>query len=130
MKKLLAVGFLFICAVVCVCVYYSPLTLIGSPEVYEDNAAVRAVNGLVYGNDDIVRVDIVGVEEDMYVAIKKIGGRVVKTVSVSDRTVVYAYSDRVCAKTQKTQEGEPYNIMASCDGSRIAIGTPVLSGSY
>lgn len=124
MKKFCAVFLLFVIAVVFTAVWFSPLAAIGSTTEYCNNAPISYERGIVYNGDNARRVDFDGSEGDMYAAIKKLGGRVVKTEYAGGRTIVYAFSSRA----KQTEYG--YNIMGAYADGHICIGSPVLCGSY
>ena len=130
MKKLYAVVFLFAVSIVFTAVWYSPLSEIGMPMAYSDNAAVERLDGLCYPADSLVRVDFSGGEDAMYRALDRIGARVVKKAETDGLLIVYAYSPRVCAKAQVLRGGQKYNVMCACSGDAVCIGTPILSGCY
>ncbi|MCM1368075.1 MAG: hypothetical protein NC184_04615 [Roseburia sp.] len=130
MKKLCTAVFLLLVGIVLTAIFFSPLTAVGEPYIYVDNAAVRRVDGLCYASGDIVRVDFSGDEDDMYAALERIGAETVKTAHAGGTLIVYAYSARVCSGSETTENGESYNVMAAYSDGKVSIGTPVLSGSY
>lgn len=129
MKKILVAVFLFIGIVIAAAVWFSPLSALGTAKVYYDNAEFGEV-GLCYPHGATVRVDMPGGVERMYSALERIDATPVKQVEHSGTVTVYAISPRVVSDIMYTAEGEKYNVMASCDGNIVCIGTPVLAGCY
>ncbi|MCH5155342.1 MAG: hypothetical protein J1F69_01935 [Clostridiales bacterium] len=130
MKTLYAVVILFALGLLGVAVWFSPLVSFGTPTAYANNTPVSTLDGLCYPSDSLCRVDFDGDKKDMYSALDCIFAVTVKEVEISELTVVYAFSPRVCAKVQYLRTGEKYNVMAVHSGGNISIGTPVLSGCY
>lgn len=131
MKKLHAVVIFFVVGLIGAALWFSPLCSIGTPVAYDNNMPVCELDGLCYPSDSICRVDFSGGSEDMYKALKKIDAKTVKQAEASDgMIIVYAYSPRVCAATQRLSSGQEYNVMASYSSGNICIGTPLLSGCY
>ena len=131
MKTLYAVVILFVASLVGAAIWFSPLCGLGTPEVYDNNVPVGAVEGLCYPSDALCRVDFSGSEKDMKRALDSIFAVTVKEVKTDDGlTIVYALSPRVCAQSQYLRSGEEYNVMAAYSSGSISIGTPILSGSY
>ncbi len=123
----------FIALILCgvgVGIYYSPLTAIGGDAyLYDNNIPIARLDGLCYGRDDIVRVDMTGGEAEMYAALDAIDAVPIETGEAGDCIVVYAFSPRVRASAM-LRDGKKYNVMAAVRDGKIAIGAPVLSGSY
>lgn len=130
MRKLCTAVILFAAGVCAVALLFSPLCALGAPQAYADNVAVRTYNGLCYPFDGNYRVDITGSERDMLCALSVIDATPVKSVSIGDMRVVYAYCPRVCSRLQTLPSGEKYNVMAAYSNGNISIGTPILSGCY
>lgn len=130
MKKLCAAVVIFAVGIVFTAVWFSPLRALGKPQAYADNAFENALDGLCYPYDAVARVDLSGDENDMFDALERIFARTVKRVRNDGLLVVYAYSPRVCAKSQTTSDGKTYNVMAAYSDGKICIGTPILSGCY
>lgn len=128
MKKLYAAFIVFAALVVATAVWFSPFGGKNGAMAYENNIPVGEV-GLCYPAGAAVRLDLDGGEAEVFAALSDIGARTVKTVELDGVTVVYAYSPRVCAKPLYVAEGA-YNVMAAYGGGRVAIGAPVLQGSY
>ncbi|MCH5162277.1 MAG: hypothetical protein J1G38_02165 [Clostridiales bacterium] len=128
MKKIVAVFILLLVGVVALSVWFSPFAGTDA-KVYDDNVAVSSVDGLCYAQNACVRYDATGELSDMYAALKKLRARIVKTATAGNVTVVYAYSDRVCGENTLLG-GEKYNVMAAFRCGDIAIGAPLLQGSY
>ena len=129
MKKLLVAVFLLIGCAVFTAVWFSPLSALGTPDIYYDNAVISG-GGLCYPQDATVRVDVAGGRERMYEALRMIDAEPVKEVEHNGTLTVYALSPRVATKRMYTSESAAYNVMASCDGDTVCIGTPVLAGCY
>ena len=130
MKVFCAVVILFVAGIVGAAVWFSPLTALGAPTIYADNAPVSSVDGVCYPEDAICRVDFSGTEGDMAAALKRIFATTVKEVELDNITLVYAFSPRVAAKVQYLNSGEKYNVMAAYSDGTISIATPILPGCY
>ena len=128
MKKMYAAFLLLALIVVGVAVWFSPLK--GDIHAYNDNAPTRRSDGIVYPQGQTLRVDFDGGEEQMNAYLESIGATVVKTVEAGGRTIVYAYSPRVERRGLYTTEGDEYNVMAAFGSGSVAVGTPILAGSY
>ena len=128
MKKMYAAFLLLAIVVVGIAVWFSPLT--GDRYAYNDNDKAQKSDGVAYPFGQTVRVDFDGEEADMYAYLDKMNATVVKTAEAGGRVIVYAYSPRVEDNGQCTSEGDRYNVMAAFADGRIAVGTPVLPGSY
>lgn len=129
MKKIVAVFILFVICLVGAAVWFSPLSQLGTAQEYDNNVPVREL-GICYGDTDTVRTDLTGGEAELYAALEKMGAKAVKTAESGGSLIVYAYSKRVAAPVRYTSEGDAYNVMAALNGDRIAIGTPILEGSF
>lgn len=127
MKKLLMFTALFICAAIGCAVWFSPLAK--KAVYYADNAPCGKVDGVCYAPNACVRADYGSVEE-LFAALDKIGAREVCRAESGGTTVIYAYSDRVCAKSERLSSGEVYNVMAAFSDGVACMGTPILQGSY
>lgn len=127
-----SVGFFVALALVAVAaaVIYSPLAHFKSAAVYYDNVEVEKVDGVCYAEDALIRADLEGGESELCAALDKISARVQATAVTGDTLIVYAYSDRVCAAAMTLADGTRYNVMAALTAGHIAIGAPMLSGSY
>lgn len=130
MRKLCVALFLFAASIVFTAVWFSPLVGIGKAEAYSDNVAVGELSGVCYPRDALVRVELAGGESELNVALEKISAAPIKRVESDGLVIVYACSDRVCAKEQTLSDGRSYNVMAATDGEHVYIGTPILSGCY
>ena len=131
MKKLYAVVIFFVAAIVFTALWFSPFASLGTPQAYSDNAPVESLDGLCYAPNTLVRFDTVGGEDELYSALKVICACEVKSVRMEDgMLLVYAYSPRVGAEVQYLRDGTTYNVMAACDGQRVCLGAPILSGCY
>lgn len=130
MKKLYAVVFLLLAGVIFTAVWFSPLASLGEPVEYRDNAPVGRIEGVCYAPDALVRVDMTGGETELFAALEDISAVVVKTVETDGLKIVYAYSPRVCARSETLADGALYNVMAATNGSTVSIGAPLLSGCY
>ena len=131
MRKLIVAVILFAVGIVFTAVWFSPFTAFDSPKAYRDNMPVGEISGICYSPDTLVRCDIEGGEDELYAALKTLCAREVKSVRTDDgMLIVYAYSERVCAKRQVLSDGREYNVMAACSDGRVSIGAPVLSGCY
>lgn len=130
MKKLYTAVILFAACLVFTAVWFSPLTELGNPVSYENNVPVGSLDGLCYSDDQTVRVDFFGCENDMHEALRRICARTVKSVEIDGMLIVYAYSPRVICDVQKLSDGREYNVMAACSDGKISIGTPILQGCY
>lgn len=128
MKKLYAAFILFAALVVATAVWFSPFGGKGGARTYENNIPVGEV-GLCYPADATVRLDLDGGEAELFSALDGMCAKAIKTVELDGVTVVYAYSPRVCAEPLYIAEGA-YNVMAAYGGGHVAIGAPVLQGSY
>ncbi len=127
MKKL-AVFFIAVAlGMIGVGVWFSPLA--GRGTLYADNSPSGRADGFCYAADSTVRYDIKGSKTDMYDELKRMGAEVVRVEDADGVTIVYAYSPRVCAGGAYACYGE-YNVMAAYRDGYIAIGTPILEGSY
>ncbi len=113
-------------------VWFSPLCFPhGNVSVYENNAPVLSIDGAAcYSPTDVVRVDLSGGENELRSALDRMCAEEVKRVELDGLTVVYAFSPRVCAKALTLADGGEYNVMLARRGDSIAIGAPVLEGSY
>jgi hypothetical protein len=127
-KKLYAAFIFFVALTVAAAVWFSPFGGKGA-KTYDNNLPAGDIAGLCYPADATVRLDIEGGAAELDVALKSICARVVKTVELDGVTIVYAYSPRVCAEPLPLAEGG-YNVMAAYGGGRVAVGAPVLQGSY
>ena len=65
----------------------------------------------------------------MYAALDSIRAKTVRTAQAGNVLIVYAYSDRVCGE-RTLSDGAVYNVMAAFRDGDIAIGAPMLQGSY
>lgn len=130
MKKLLAAVILFVSGLLAVAVWHSPLASFGDVGAYVDNTEIAVFDGLCYPQNAAYRVEFAGDIGIMYSALDRIGARVVKVGAAGGRTVVYAYSTRVCADSIALDGGGRYNVMAATDGISVVIGTPILQGGY
>ncbi len=128
MKKLLTVFVLLVFVLIGAAVWYSPFAF-KDARVYENNVAEGRV-GVCYPSGASVRYDLDGDEPVMYAELEDLMAKPVKTVQTDGLTVVYAYSPRVCAAPRSTEEGGEYNVMAAYRNGHIAVGAPVLEGSY
>lgn len=131
MKTLYAVVILFVVGLLGTAIWFSPLSGLGTPTAYDNNAPICSLDGLCYPSDELCRVDFSGNENDMHKALDSIFAVTVKEVKTDDGlTIVYALSPRVCAEKQYLRSGEEYNVMAAYSSGTISIGTPLLSGCY
>ncbi|MCH5161076.1 MAG: hypothetical protein J1G04_03500 [Clostridiales bacterium] len=128
MKRMYAAFILLSVVIVGVAVWFSPLN--GNRYKYDDNEPVERLGGIAYPSGQTVRVDFDGDEAAMYDYLGDIGATVVKTVESSGRVIVYAFCPRVEHRGYYTVDGDEYNVMASCGDGKIAVGAPVLPGSY
>lgn len=132
MKKC-AVFFCFLILLGAGCaVWFSPLCFVGGEAfVYENNAPIEALaDAVCYMPSDVVRVDFDGSEDDMRAALSRIDAVTVERTELDGLVIVYAYSPRVCANALSLSGGGKYNVMAAWRAGKIAIGAPVLEGSY
>lgn len=117
--------------IVVAAVWFSPLCFVGGEvHAYENNAPSCEIDGVGYLPDTVVRVDLAGSENDMLAALDGMSAVEVDRTVLDDLVIVYAYSPRVCAETFELSSGRRYNVMAAYRSGHIAIGTPVLEGSY
>ena len=131
MKKLLTAVAILAAGIIMAAVYYSPLTGLGDAYEYVNNVPVESIDGLCYARDKLVRVDFEGGESDMYAALDRINAETVKVADCGGAVVVYAYSPRVAARSEKLSDGvTEYNVMAAVRDGTVSIGTPLLSGCY
>lgn len=129
MKKFTAVFILLVAGVTACAAWFCPFSQKGA-YVYQNNIAVERVDGLCYHTDACVRYDATGDESALIRELDSIGATPVETEQEGDVIFFYALSDRVCAPVQKTASGKSYNVMAALRDGHIAIGAPVLCGSY
>ncbi len=129
MKKFMTVFVLLILGVVGAALWFSPFSGKGA-RAYVNNEPKYDIDGLCYAEDACVRYDFCGSENDMYAALDELRAKPVRVAETDGVTVVYALSDRVCAASNTLSNGKKYNVMASFRSGRIAIGAPVLQGSY
>ena len=126
----------FLCSFVLLCAgcaaWFSPLCFVGGEAfVYENNAPIEALaDAVCYMPNDVVRVGFDGSENDMRAALDNIDAVTVERTELDGLVIVYAYSPRVCANALSLSSGGKYNVMAAWRDGRVAIGAPVLEGSY
>ncbi len=113
---------LLVAAIMGIAVWFSPLARRGAM-FYENNEPVGTVDGVCYGGGSTVRYDFDGSIDDLYSALEDMRADIVETVAAGNATIVYAVSDRVAS-------GGDFNVMAAYRDGHIAIGTPILQGSY
>ena len=126
MKKLAVFFIVLVIGIIGVAVWFSPLA--GRATVYDDNRPTKDADGFCYASGSTVRYDFTGSESDMYGELKRICARVVRVENADGVKIVYAYSDRVCSGS--VYEDNEYNVMAAYRDGHVAIGAPVLEGSY
>lgn len=126
MKKLAVFFIAAALGAIGVAVWFSPFA--GRAVFYDDNRPTTRADGLCYAQGSNVRYDLTGSEDDMYGELERLGARIVRVEHADGLTVVYAYSDRVCSIS--AYSATEYNMMAAYRDGMIAIGAPVLLGSY
>lgn len=122
-------------AVLGVCLILSALTLTDTLGVLDFDTLTVYGKGTqaVYTADDLlpptqgkyVRADLTG---DVESVLETLGAREYFRETFDDLVVVYAFSPRFSA--YETVRGKRVNVMLAARGSQIAVGSPLLKGSY
>lgn len=101
----------------------------GSYSYFTDaDCQVYSDGGLALPVGAYERVDLEGTEEDVTAIIETAGAVIKKRERIGEIEIIYAYTDALSA-TAETGFGT-VNLMIAVSGSRIAVGSPLLKGSY
>lgn len=74
------------------------------------------------------RMDIVGDENTALEVIKNLSGKLLRKENIGEMTIFYAFSPRLIQPC--SIKGQEVNLMIAVSNGNVAIGTPLLYGSY
>ena len=78
--------------------------------------------------DGAHRLDLVGGQDVAYGVMKNLDARPILCENVDGIILYYACSPRLCDPVEV--KGEKVNLMIAINGNNVAVGTPLLYGSY
>lgn len=93
----------------------------GAETVYESKPLLDRFDGYT-------RLDVCGGRETADKSLRELGAKLLWEEEVDGVTVLYAYSPLI--RKYETVHGERVNIMAAVKNDSVALGCPLLKGSY